>query len=99
MPTALARASKAMEKAEIAEQKAAAALEAAQGSAASQPSAAVWVCQLGSPDGKEPETIGSAFNITASVSDVDDLKEAIEKKEKLTIAASKINIHHQEDGR
>ncbi|CAJ1410880.1 unnamed protein product, partial [Effrenium voratum] len=30
------------------------------GSAASQPSAAVWVCQLGSPDAK-PETVGSAF--------------------------------------
>ncbi|CAJ1368640.1 unnamed protein product [Effrenium voratum] len=60
-----------------------------QGSATSQPSAAVWVCQLRSIDGK-PETIGSAFKITASVSDVDDLKKAIKAEEELTIAASKI---------
>ncbi|CAJ1455662.1 unnamed protein product [Effrenium voratum] len=59
---------------------------------------AVWVQQI-RKDGKKFETIGSAFKITASVSDVDDLKEAIEKKEKLTIAASKIDIYHQEDGR
>ncbi|CAJ1390372.1 unnamed protein product [Effrenium voratum] len=66
-------------------------------SAASQPSAAVWVCQLGSPDGEE--FIGNAFQVKGVLANVDDLKEAIEKKEKLTIAASKINIHHQEDGR
>ncbi|CAJ1415663.1 unnamed protein product [Effrenium voratum] len=66
-------------------------------SAASQPSAAVWVCQLGSPDGEE--FIGNAFQVKGVLANVDDLKEAIEKKEKLTIAASKINIYHQEDGR
>ncbi|CAJ1404551.1 unnamed protein product [Effrenium voratum] len=69
------------------------------GGAASQPSAAVWVCQLGSPDGKEPETIGSAFKITASVSDVDDLKKAIKAEEELSIAASKIDVYSQKDGR
>ncbi|CAJ1368641.1 unnamed protein product [Effrenium voratum] len=69
-----------------------------QGSATSQPSAAVWVCQLRSIDGK-PETIGSAFKITASVSDVDDLKKAIKAEEELTIAASKIDICSKKDGR
>ncbi|CAJ1373064.1 unnamed protein product [Effrenium voratum] len=49
-------------------------------------------------DGKEFELIGNAFKITASVVDVDDLKEAIEKKEKLTIAASKIDVYRQKDG-
>ncbi|CAJ1415363.1 unnamed protein product [Effrenium voratum] len=61
---------------------------------------AVWVRQLSKPrkDGKEFELIGNAFKITASVVDVDDLKEAIEKKEKLTIAASKIDVYRQKDG-
>ncbi|CAJ1423478.1 unnamed protein product [Effrenium voratum] len=49
-------------------------------------------------DGEELELIGNAFKITASVVDVDDLKEAIEKKEKLTIAASKIDVYRQKDG-
>ncbi|CAJ1431827.1 unnamed protein product [Effrenium voratum] len=68
-------------------------------SAASQPPPAVWVCQLGSPDGKDFEIVGNAFKITASVSDVDDLKEAIEKKAKLSVAAFKIDIYRQKDGR
>ncbi|CAJ1367006.1 unnamed protein product, partial [Effrenium voratum] len=46
------------------------------GKVASQPPPAVWVCQLGSPDGKDFEIVGNAFKITASVSDVDDLKKA-----------------------
>ncbi|CAJ1395897.1 unnamed protein product [Effrenium voratum] len=70
-----------------------------EGKGDSQPSAAVWVCQLRSPDGKEPETIGSAFKVTASVSDVDDLKKAIKVEEELTIATSKIDIYSKEDGR
>ncbi|CAJ1446015.1 unnamed protein product, partial [Effrenium voratum] len=68
------------------------------GSAASQPPPAVWVCQLGSPDGKDFEIVGNAFKITASVSDVDDLKEAIEKKAKLSVAAFKIDIYRQKEG-
>ncbi|CAJ1460395.1 unnamed protein product [Effrenium voratum] len=72
-------------------------LELMKGSAAPQPPPAVWVCQMGSPDGEE--FIGNAFQVKGVLANVDDLKEAIEKKEKLTIAASKINIHHQEDGR
>ncbi|CAJ1410649.1 unnamed protein product [Effrenium voratum] len=70
-------------------------------SAASQPSAAVWVCQLGSPDGKEPETIGSAFKITASVLDVDDLKKAIKQENPNTVFcdAHQLDIYSKEDGR
>ncbi|CAJ1381011.1 unnamed protein product [Effrenium voratum] len=62
-------------------------------------SAAVWVCQLGSPDGK-PETVGSAFKITASVSDVDDLKEAIKQKKPNTVScdADELDIYSRKDG-
>ncbi|CAJ1424515.1 unnamed protein product, partial [Effrenium voratum] len=70
-----------------------------QGSAAPQRPPAVWVCQLGSPDGKDFKVIGNPFQVKGVLANVDDLKEAIEKKEKLTIAASKIDIYSKEDGR
>ncbi|CAJ1341382.1 unnamed protein product [Effrenium voratum] len=71
------------------------------GSATSQPSAAVWVCQLRSIDGKDFEIVGNAFKITSSVSDVDDLKEAIKQKSPNTVScdAYQLDIYHQEDGR
>ncbi|CAJ1456832.1 unnamed protein product [Effrenium voratum] len=70
-------------------------------SAAPQPISAVWVCQLGSPDGKDFEIVGNAFKITASVSDVDDLKKAIkqEKPNRVICDADEIDIYSKEDGR
>ncbi|CAJ1367005.1 unnamed protein product, partial [Effrenium voratum] len=71
------------------------------GKVASQPPPAVWVCQLGSPDGKDFEIVGNAFKITASVSDVDDLKKAIkqEKPNRVICDADEIDIYSKEDGR
>ncbi|CAJ1436352.1 unnamed protein product [Effrenium voratum] len=70
------------------------------GSAALQPSAAasaVWVRQLKSLDGKE--FIGNAFQVKGVLANVDDLKKAIKAEEELSIAASKIDIYSQKDGR
>mmetsp|Transcript_3491 Transcript_3491/g.4095 ORF Transcript_3491/g.4095 Transcript_3491/m.4095 type:complete len:339 (+) Transcript_3491:112-1128(+) len=58
---------------------------------------AVWVRQLNKDDEKF-EQIGSAFRVKGELAIVDDLKEAIKKKEELTIAASKIDIYSQKDG-
>ncbi|CAK9091314.1 Ubiquitin-like domain-containing protein, partial [Durusdinium trenchii] len=43
--------------------------------------------------------IGNAFQVKGELANVDDLKEAIEKKEKLSIAASKIDIYSSKDGK
>ncbi|CAE7825092.1 unnamed protein product [Symbiodinium sp. CCMP2456] len=68
--------------------------------ASSAPSTIVWVRELIRKDTQEYTLSGAnAFKIKEAVTDVDDLKEAIEKKEKLRIAASKILIFsRQEDG-
>lgn len=45
------------------------------------------------------EFVGNPFKITGAVGDVDDLKKAIKKEEKLSIAASKIDVFCQQDGK
>jgi len=60
---------------------------------------AVWVRQLRQDDSGGFELVASAIKITGGVADIYDLKKAIEKEEKLSIAPSKIEIFsRQEDG-
>ncbi|CAE7507855.1 unnamed protein product [Symbiodinium natans] len=71
-------------------------------------SSVVWVRQLirqdqtvteklrPKEDGKEFESV-NAFQVKGALANVDDLKEAIEKKEKLTIAASNIDVYSLKD--
>ncbi|CAJ1388439.1 unnamed protein product [Effrenium voratum] len=93
LPAAMKMASKAMSKAEMA-------LQLAQGSAASQRPPAVWVCQLGSPDGKNFEVIGNPFQVKGVLANVDDLKKAIkqEKPNRVICDADEIDIYSQKDG-
>eukprot|EP00439_Symbiodinium_sp_Y106_P072793 s3799_g13.t1 len=55
------------------------------------------VARLLCEDGTTIEVVGNAFQVKGAFANVDDLKEAIEKKEKLTIAASKINVYSLKD--
>ncbi|CAJ1408747.1 unnamed protein product [Effrenium voratum] len=91
LPAAMKMASKAMSKAEMA-------LQLAQGSAAPQRPPAVWVCQLGSPDGKDFKVIGNPFQVKGVLANVDDLKEGIKNKAELSIPSFKMDIYSKEDG-
>ncbi|CAJ1408428.1 unnamed protein product [Effrenium voratum] len=68
------------------------------GSAAPQRPPAVWVCQLGSPDGKNFEVIGNPFQVKGVLANVDDLKEGIKNKAELSIPSFKMDIYSKEDG-
>ncbi|CAJ1377033.1 unnamed protein product [Effrenium voratum] len=70
----------------------------APGSAALQRPPAVWVCQLGSPDGKDFEIVGNAFQVKGVLTNVDDLKKAIDPSFS-PFQSSKIYIYSQKDGR
>ncbi|CAJ1435930.1 unnamed protein product [Effrenium voratum] len=67
------------------------------GSAAPQRPPAVWVCQLGSPDGKNFEVIGNPFQVKGVLANVDDLKKAIDPSLS-AFQASKIDIYRRKDG-
>ncbi|CAJ1381773.1 unnamed protein product [Effrenium voratum] len=71
------------------------------GKVASQPPPAVWVCQLGSPDGKDFEIVGNAFQVKGVLTNVDDLKEAIKQKKPNTVScdADELDIYSRQDGR
>ncbi|CAJ1344045.1 unnamed protein product [Effrenium voratum] len=70
------------------------------GKVASQPPPAVWVCQLGSPDGKDFEIVGNAFQVKGVLTNVDDLKEAIKQKKPNTVScdADELDIYSRQDG-
>ncbi|CAJ1385660.1 unnamed protein product [Effrenium voratum] len=70
------------------------------GSAAPQRPPAVWVCQLGSPDGKNFEVIGNPFQVKGVLANVDDLKEAIKQKKPNTVScdADELDIYSRQDG-
>ncbi|CAJ1421465.1 unnamed protein product [Effrenium voratum] len=63
-----------------------------------QQAGAVWVRQL-QQDGKDFEIVGNAFQVKGVLTNVDDLKKAIKAEEELSIAASKIDVYSQKDGR
>ncbi|CAJ1444248.1 unnamed protein product, partial [Effrenium voratum] len=67
-------------------------------SAAPQRPPAVWVCQLGSPDGKDFKVIGNPFQVKGVLANVDDLKEGIKNKAELSIPSFKMDIYSKEDG-
>ncbi|CAJ1385799.1 unnamed protein product [Effrenium voratum] len=71
-----------------------------QGSAALQRPPAVWVCQLGSPDGKDFEVIGNPFQVKGDLANVDDLKKAIKQENPNTVScdAYQMDIYRREDG-
>jgi len=62
------------------------------------PSKTVWVCLL-KKDGARFKPIGKPFKVKGELQDVDDLKKAIVVEEKLSIAASKVNVYTQQDGK